>query len=352
MSKLKLQIDVEELVRTRKLMVATPMYGGQCAGLFARSFIELTRLLTHMQIPWDPHYLFNESLITRARNYCADEFMRSDCTHLLFIDSDIGFNPHDVIAMLAIQNDENPFDIIGAPYPKKTIAWEKVATAVEQGYADPDPENLSNFIGDFVFNPLNGDKFDLARPVQVLEIGTGFMMIRRKTFEKFNEVYPQYLYKPDHVRSEHFDGTRSIMQYFQAEIDEPNANEFLVPLMRKISAGEVDNPKEAIEAELKAYDEAHSKASRRYLSEDYWFCQKTIKAGMHIWLCPWMKTQHVGAYIFGGSIMDLVKLGVSSTADLDKMNALKKHRGQPELIAASNKIPPPKRGPKAKKTKA
>lgn len=48
------------------------------------------------------YYLFNESLITRARNYCADEFMRSDCTHLMFIDSDIGFNANDVIAMLAM----------------------------------------------------------------------------------------------------------------------------------------------------------------------------------------------------------------------------------------------------------
>ena len=45
------------------------------------------------------------------------------------------------------------------------------------------------------------------------------MMIRKKTMEKFRDAYPQYLYKPDHVRTEHFDGTREITQYFQAEID-------------------------------------------------------------------------------------------------------------------------------------
>ena len=29
--------------------------------------------------------------------------MRSDCTHLMFIDSDIGFNANDVIAISTIQ---------------------------------------------------------------------------------------------------------------------------------------------------------------------------------------------------------------------------------------------------------
>jgi hypothetical protein len=32
----QLQVPVEEL-RKKKLFVATPMYGGQCAGMFARS---------------------------------------------------------------------------------------------------------------------------------------------------------------------------------------------------------------------------------------------------------------------------------------------------------------------------
>jgi hypothetical protein len=51
-------------------------------------------------------YLFNESLIRRARNYLVDEFLnRSDATHLLFIDSDIHFNPQDVVALLALDKD-------------------------------------------------------------------------------------------------------------------------------------------------------------------------------------------------------------------------------------------------------
>jgi len=93
--------------------------------MFARSIADLSALCTHHGIPLQMYFLFNESLITRARNYCCDEFMRSDATHMLFIDSDIGFNPQDVIALLALQIQNEAYDVIGGPYPKKCISWEK-----------------------------------------------------------------------------------------------------------------------------------------------------------------------------------------------------------------------------------
>jgi hypothetical protein len=55
--------------------------------------------------------------------------------------------------------------------------------------------------------------------------------------------------------------------------------------------------------------------SKRYLSEDYWFCQKLTQAGGKIWYCPWMKLSHVGTYIFGGSLADLASIGAPATAD-------------------------------------
>ena len=213
------------------------MYGGQCSGLFARSVADLTAACTRYNIPLQIYFLFNESLITRARNYACDEFMRSESNHLLFLDSDIGFNTQDVLAILALQTqDPEKYDIIGAPYPKKTISWEKVKAAVDKGVADENPNVLENFVGDFVFNPKGGqNQIPINEPVEVLEVGTGFMMITREAMQKFVDSFPQYMYKPDHIRTEAFDGSREIMQFFQAEID----------------------PK-----------------SKRYLSEDYWYCQK------------------------------------------------------------------------------
>jgi hypothetical protein len=152
---MNIEIPVEKL-RERKLFFATPMYGGQCAGMFAKSCADLSALCTNYGIHLQMYFLFNESLITRARNYCCDEFMRSDCTHMMFVDSDIGFNPQDVLALLALSDDDSPYDVIGGPYPKKCISWEKIKHAVDKGVADNDPNVLEKFVGDYVFNPKGG----------------------------------------------------------------------------------------------------------------------------------------------------------------------------------------------------
>jgi hypothetical protein len=276
----EIKVSIEEL-RKRKLFLATPMYGGQCVGMYTRAVADLAAICAKYQIPLQLYFLFNESLITRARNYCADEFLRSDATHMLFIDSDIGFNPQDVLALLALQDDESEYDVIGAPYPKKCISWEKVKQAVDKGVADEDPNKLEKFVGDYVFNPKGGQKeIPIGQPVEVMEIGTGFMMIRRKTFDKYKEVFPQLHYKPDHIRTEAFDGSREIMAYFDCIIDPQ---------------------------------------SKRYLSEDYMFCYNVQKAGMKVWFCPWMQTQHVGTYVFGGSLADLATIGASATADAGQL---------------------------------
>ena len=64
--------------------------------------------------------------------------------------------------------------------------------------------------------------------------------------------------------------------------------------------------------------------SKRYLSEDYMFCYNTEKAGMKVWLCPWMSMQHVGSYNFGGSLADLAAIGAPATADAGMLQRGKK----------------------------
>lgn len=310
---MEIKVAIEEL-RKRKLFVATPMYGGACQGMYARSIADLSAMCTHYGIQIRFYFLFNESLITRARNYCVDEFMRSGDTHLMFIDSDIGFNPNDVISMLALMSDESEYDVLAGPYPKKTISWEKIKHAVDKGAADDNPNDLEKFVGDYVFNPANGTgTISLDKPAEVLEAGTGFMMIRRNTFEKYQEAYPQQMYKPDHVRTEHFDGSREIMAFFDTPIDHKitNLNEELKLFLEK-------NPKcthTDILNFVKDPNEASRDYSKRYLSEDYHFCQWARNIGLKVWLCPWMKLQHVGMYVFGGSLLDLATIGANATAD-------------------------------------
>jgi hypothetical protein len=274
---MKLSVKTEDLAKQR-LFVGTPMYGGQCVGLYTKSTNDLSMLCSSHKIPLKYYFLFNESLIQRARNYIVDEFLRSDCSHLLFIDADIGFDPRDALALLALQiSDPEKYDIVCGPYPKKTIAWEKVSIAAQNGVGKENPFDLEQYVSDFVFNPVGGAKsFKLAEPVEVAEGGTGFMLITRKALEKYRDAYPEYSYKPDHIRTDQFDGTREITAFFDCVIDPE---------------------------------------SKRYLSEDYFFCQQARKAGLSVWMCPWMKLNHVGSYIFKGDMGALGQLGVTATAD-------------------------------------
>jgi hypothetical protein len=255
---MQLEVSVEKL-RKNKLFIATPMYGGMAHGMFVKSCLDLQSVCNNYGIETRFSFIFNESLITRARNYLVDEFLRSGYTHMLFIDSDIHFDPKDVIALLALDKE-----IIGGPYPKKSIKWGSVIEAVKRK-PDITPAELEKVTGDYVFNAVAGTgQFNVGEPLEVLEIGTGFMMIRREVFDKFKEAYPEFSYKPDHVGQANFDGTRYIHAYFDTVID-------------------------------------HG-ASDRYLSEDYMFCQWWRKIGGEVWLCPWMKTHHIGTYAFTGDM--------------------------------------------------
>lgn len=272
---MKIELDVEQL-RKKKLFIATPMYGGQCAGMYTKATNDLAMVCAQHGIEVRFYYLFNESLITRARNYCVDEFLRSGFTHLMFIDSDIGFSYKDVLAVLHLCDEENDYDVITGPYPKKTIAWEKVKAASDQGYGEDNPFQLEHFVGDFVFNPAQDIKsFKLDEPVEIREGGTGFMMIKRSVFERYAEAYPELSYKPDHARTEHFDGSREIIAYFDTVIDPE---------------------------------------TRRYLSEDYMFSYNVRKIGLKVWMCPWMQLKHVGNYTFGGSLGAMAAIKASPTA--------------------------------------
>jgi len=110
---LDIKIEVSELQK-RSLFLATPMFGGTCYGNYTRGIADLTTLCVKYGIELRLHFMYNESLVQRARNYCTDEFLRSPCTHMMFIDADIGFDANDVIALLALQGDDSPYDIIGA----------------------------------------------------------------------------------------------------------------------------------------------------------------------------------------------------------------------------------------------
>lgn len=155
-----------------KLFVAVPAYGGIP--------IEFAQSLMHLQAnpPCDIFIkpLPGDSLVSRARNSLTAMFLKTDCTHLLFIDSDLIFSSEHIKTLLDC--DEQ---VIGGMYPKKKqgkIEW------VCNGFADqPKPDETGK--------------------QEVRYIGTGFLMVKREVFEKMIAAYGDTIaFHPDHATDE------------------------------------------------------------------------------------------------------------------------------------------------------
>ena len=269
---LKTQLEPKDF-EGKSLMIMMPCYGGQMIAETASRLIDLNTLCSYFGIKLQCKFIVNESLIQRARNYLAHYFEISEFTHGMFIDADVVFDPRDVLHLLYLSDDEHP--IIGGLYPKKHILWPRVDKAAKMdGFLDS-PAKLADFGGDFVFNPASRGEIEIFKPVEVLEIGTGFMMLNKTALTTYKEAYPNYEYKPDHNHSKDFNGSKLITAYFHVDFDRPET-----------TGGETN----------------------RLLSEDYFFCQMSRKAGSKIWACPWMQLSHVGTYVYRGSVQALAAM--------------------------------------------
>ena len=107
-------------VSTPTVFIATPMYGGMAAGIYTVSMVQLPAIFLRNRV--DSLYAFtsSESLVPNARNVLTHQFLESQATHLMWIDSDIGFNATDIVSMLIADRD-----IVCGIYPKKEVDWAR-----------------------------------------------------------------------------------------------------------------------------------------------------------------------------------------------------------------------------------
>jgi len=241
-----------------KIFIATPMYGGMCTGLFMQSMLNLQNAMMQNGIAAMVSNMFNESLITRARNGLVANFLKTDCTHLLFIDADIRFNAHEVVQLLKSEKD-----VICGIYPKKEINWQMVEQAVKDGVQTND---LKKYTGSFVVNLVDYSPtvtVPMHEPLEIWNGGTGMMCIKREVFEQLKEVVPYYSNDVVDLSGNTPVG-EPIHEFFATSI-EPETN--------------------------------------RLLSEDYHFCRIWRLQGGKIYAAPWMNLGHVGTYIFEGELI-------------------------------------------------
>lgn len=229
------------------------MYGGVCTGENAIGHINATKLFLDRGIGYNWQFLYNESLITRARNGLVKMFYQTDCTHLLFIDADISYRAEDIVSMIDADKD-----IICGVYPKKRIAWERINDALAKGIVG---EDLKHYTGDLVINKLNYVDTpieDKSEPVEIFNGGTGFMLIKRSVFDLLKPHCPTYT-------NDMLPGQQEIVTEYFATSIEPDSN--------------------------------------RLLSEDYHFCRLARLNGIKVWAAPWVELGHIGSYKFEGKLL-------------------------------------------------
>ena len=89
----QVQVNVDYL-RTTKVHIAMPCYGGMLTESTFMSFIKWANTARQLNIDWTLETMVNESLISRARNTLTAKFLdMPDATHLFFVDADIGWEP-------------------------------------------------------------------------------------------------------------------------------------------------------------------------------------------------------------------------------------------------------------------
>jgi predicted peroxiredoxin len=101
------------------------------------------------------------------------------------------------------------------------------------------------------------------KPVEIWAGGTGFMLIKRKVFEKLKKKVAAYN-NDVAVLSGALQPAERIVEYFACSI-EPG--------------------------------------TERLLSEDYHFCRVARENGIKIWAAPWVRLGHFGNYLFEGGLL-------------------------------------------------
>lgn len=141
------------------ILFCTPCYGAQVTAPHFLSCLNLKEDLTKLGVAHDWLVGWNESLVHRGRMEMTASFLKTDHTHMMWLDADIEFTTDDVAKLW----NANANIAVGVYAMKKRS---------EQWYAA------------WVDGELVKDLNQFVEPIDVDFAGTGFMMIKRGVIEK------------------------------------------------------------------------------------------------------------------------------------------------------------------------
>ena len=202
-----------------------------------------------------------ESLISRGRNKFVTMFLddkKFNGTHLLFIDSDIGFTLENLLRVIEFNRE-----VVTCTYPVKGFYWEQLLDRIKENN-NIDEKTMRDYLLQFNVNLYPNTEFKQGF-ARVKESATGFMLIKREVFTTIMNKNTHLKYKPD-LRTG-IEGSENAYDFFPVGI----------------------------------YKEKDG--VNRYLSEDYYFCRLAEECGFEIWTDLSTPITHLGSTEYHGMFM-------------------------------------------------
>jgi hypothetical protein len=169
-----------------------------------RSLLALRVACKARGVVWWPNVGGGEALIGRGRGAYLSKFLRSEATHLLFVDADIGFPPGSVFRLL-----DSGRDVVGGLYPRRAQDFAAVRDGGPLVWeADELPEPA----------PADADGFR-----QVAAVGAGFLMVSRAAAQRLWDAYPKLVAKLGDL---HNSGVPDALMVFDSFV-EPGTGRYL-----------------------------------------------------------------------------------------------------------------------------
>ena len=248
------------------IFIAVPCFGCKLSARFVMSLIRLEGIFLKKGIRLTLDLLGNESLITRGRCILAERALKSQATHLLFLDADIGFDVHTILRLIAFDGD-----VCCGIYARKGLDFKAIVTSDDTSL----PALMDAGLGFNINFPPGVSSHSVTDGfVEVYDAATGCMLIKRKTLETLKDIYKDtHLVKND-----------------------------------------IPSSKEAVPEYVALFDTEICPDSRRLLSEDYAFCRKVQANNMRVWVDITAPLSHTGTFLYTGCALNRCKMQYETLA--------------------------------------
>ena len=246
------------------IFVATPVHSDVSIHYF-KACLEFQKECFVRKIPV-MFQVMKSSLVTQGRQLCVSGFMESNCTHMLFIDSDISFNYKMVERMINYDKD-----ICLVPYPIKGLDFDKIKSRIKEG-STLDPRVLGNQYTMSVPDPSN---VKVENGFIEVERGpAGCMLIKKEVIEALIKEYPEFTINQHTLIDGKLVKRKHMYNFF---------------------------------------DTYWNKDDKTYTGEDFYFCKLCKHAGIKMYALVDEYISHHGEFSYTGRLIDEFKKTETST---------------------------------------